>query len=187
VEEAVSRFRRVATITLVLGAGSMVLTACLPPAPPPPPPTVTCSNAGTAGASVANCHIVYAYYQVDPNPFAQQVADLIAASGATCANLEARHTSSGALFNAYPSAFSVGENLYCQGGCPSNAQGATNALNAWLASPPHRANMDTFVGAFVVGGAACNGGSTSRSRTTTARRPAPAPARPSTGSGHQRC
>jgi len=29
-------------------------------------------------------------------------------------------------------------------------------VNAWLASPPHRANMDNFVGASVVGGAACN-------------------------------
>ena len=151
-------WRRAAAAVVLLPVAALVLTACLPP--PPPPVTVSCGDAGTAGGSVAVCHLSYTSYMIDPNPFAQQVADSIASSGATCANLAARHTPGPTLLAAYAGASSVGENLYCQtsgpGTCPSNAQGATNAVNAWLASPPHRANMDGFAGAWVVGGAACN-------------------------------
>ncbi|MBM3670627.1 MAG: CAP domain-containing protein [Actinobacteria bacterium] len=146
-------------LTLVLGAA-----ACKPkpaPAPPPLPPVLNCFDSGTGALTIAQCHINYATYSIDPNPFAQTVAATIAASG-TCANLGSKHTPGATLLAVYAGATSVGENLFCSwtssGICPSNAQGATSALNGWLNSPGHKANMDGFAGASVVGGAACNAG-----------------------------
>src|SRR5262249_44218694 len=107
------RWRRTANMAVVIPVGALVLSSCWLP-PPPPPVTVNCADAGTGGMTVAQCHLNYASYAVDPNPFAQQVADSIAASGATCANLGVHHTPGSTLFAAYPQATSVAENLYCQ-------------------------------------------------------------------------
>jgi len=153
--------RRFAGLLLVVPVAALALAACGPTPAPAPPPHVPCYDVGTAGATIAACHLNYATYTIDPNPFAQQVADSIAVLH-TCANLGAHHTASSTLHAVYPAATSIGENLYCQwsssGACPSNGDGATNAINAWLNSPPHRANMDGFVGASVVGGASCSAG-----------------------------
>lgn len=153
------RWRRIAGTGLAVFALAVGVAACKPKLAPAPAP-LNCWDVGTGAQTVAQCHINYATYSIDPNPFAQQVANNIAAS-ATCSNLGSKHTQGAVLFAAYGGATGVAENLYCLSGsgvCPSDAQGATSALNAWLNSPTHKVHMDSFPGSWVVGGAACNAG-----------------------------
>ncbi len=144
-----------------VGDKNRVTTTTAPPAP-------ACSGA-THQTAIEQCHLTYRAYQVDTTSnAAQATADFIAAriSPAQCQNGTLNSYHSGNSLNPgatviakYPGAQFASENLFCMfftpSGCASIQLGATNALNAWKASPGHKANMDSIVSRWVNGGGAC--------------------------------
>ncbi len=156
-----SKLRRVTSITVVLPIAALLLSACVPRTGAAPA-AVNCD--GIAGGHtwvLETCHNRYkAYKQDTTSPASQNLANWLAANLTSCSNLGAYHSSGGALLAAYPGATSVGENLYCYGGapgtCPTASFAATKAMNAWIASPGHKANLDNFAGTWVNAAAACN-------------------------------
>ena len=169
-----NRRRRVAGIML-MPVAALVIGACAPkpapppPAPPPPPPTVSCTVGGTLSDAVEQCHLKYKAYSLDTaNVSAQDKADsLIDMTPSQCSSsLGAFHTPGSTLIAQYPGSSAVAENLQCQyfsnGNCSGATFGATTAMNKWLASAGHKANLDNFAGKSVNAAAACrsvaNGG-----------------------------
>jgi hypothetical protein len=161
-----SRTRRTKIAGLaMLPIAAIVLGACGPAPAPAPAPTVACDNtASTMGAAVEQCHLKYRSYSIDTtNSYAQTTALYISnflSRSACSTSLASYHNTGTALLNAYRPSTMVAENLYCSyfssGACPSAQLGATQAMNGWLKSPGHKANMDNFAGKWVNGGAVCN-------------------------------
>jgi hypothetical protein len=129
----------------------------------PPAPT-NCT--GSYSDAVESCHLTYKFYKLDTtNPQAQTMANRIATmTHAQCQNaLATFHSGTGfnpTLQSQYPNSTLIGENLYCsyysnENLCPSAQLGAQNAINGWLASPPHHATMDQFAGMWVNAAAVC--------------------------------
>jgi uncharacterized protein YkwD len=111
------------------------------------------------------CHLKYRAYTLDSaSSFAEDRASYIAAriTQGTCASTIAwYHVSGSTLLGAYPGSSAVAENLHCHyysgtTSCSSPTLGATKAMNAWLASPGHKANLDAFAGKSVNAAAACS-------------------------------
>ncbi|MSO78242.1 MAG: hypothetical protein EXQ79_01380 [Acidimicrobiia bacterium] len=160
-----ARHRRKLAGLVMLPVAALALGACAPkPAPPPPPPpTVSCTVGGTLSEAVEACHTNYRAYNLDTanNGAEATVARILAAITPTsCSSALASFHSSGAtLMGYYPAASSGSENLYCMyfsnGQCPSAALGATKAMNGWLASPGHKANMDSILSLWVNAAAGC--------------------------------
>ena len=158
--------RTVASLAFVaLAAG--VLAACAP-APPPPPPAVTisCTVSGTLSDAVEACHQKYKGFTLDTSSTkAQDLANsLIGMTPGQCSSiLESFHSGLGGrptLGSQYPSASSASENLYCwyssTGNCPNATMGASNAMNGWIKSPGHKANLDSILSVSVNAAAVCN-------------------------------
>ena len=154
------RLRRIARI-LVLPVAALALSACVPSAPP----TINCDSIGSNdyGVVLEWCHTRYHSYKIDNSSLAaQNLANSIASRATTCdSSLGNYHSTSAQLRSYYPAANRIAENLYCwrAGGpnvCPEPHSAATGAMNAWLNSSGHRANMDNFSGQWVNGGGACN-------------------------------
>jgi uncharacterized protein YkwD len=144
---------------VLVAVGSLGLAGCFAPPPPPPPPQVSsCPSAGdvtpngTASVSnaIAQCHSNYKAYTVSSTLNASAQAEAQERAGMQC--------TSGALVHSPPAG--VAENLYCwyngSANCPSASFGAVKAVNGWLASAGHKANIDSHsvVGAGVI----CNAG-----------------------------
>jgi hypothetical protein len=122
---------------------------------------VSCTWGPSLSGAIEWCHLTYASFNLDgTNTSAQALADNLAATMPSCSNLGSRHTPGATLLAQYPGSLGVGENLYClgqgAGNCPSPTFGATKAMNAWLASPGHSANIHGFIGKWVNAAAACN-------------------------------
>jgi uncharacterized protein YkwD len=155
----VTRRKRIAGLTALIVVGVAVLAGCRPapapaPAPPPPPPTVSCNGASTYVAAIEQCLQQVNPYWVDPTAEAVAQNNVNRYAGATCSSGVLQHV-------GVPAGY--GENLYCKfyGGptCPSPQQFANDAVNAWLASPAHQANMTNFVGGGIGAGYTCTNGS----------------------------
>ncbi len=150
---------------VILPVAALALAACAPkPAPPPPPPpTVSCTVGGTLSQAVEACHQKYRMYNLDSssNGAEATVARILATvtPSACSSSLASFHTSGATLMSYYPGASSASENLYCMysstGQCPSATLGATKAMNGWLASPGHKANMDSILSPSVNAAAGC--------------------------------
>ncbi len=161
-----TRNRRKLAGLVMLPVIALALAACgpKPGAPPPPPPTVNCTVGSTLSQAVEACHTNYRAYRLDTSSSGAEttVARMLATiTPATCSsNLGSYHTSGGTLLSYYPGGASASENLYCtyysNGQCPSATSGATKALNGWLASPGHKANMDSILSPSVNAAAGCN-------------------------------
>ena len=156
----ISLCRRVTRTVIALPIAALALSACVSG---PAPSSVSCDGivAKFNSPVVEQCHNRYRPYKMDvSSSAAQQKANSLASSLTSCANLSNYHTAGGTLLALYGGATSVGENLYCYGsgaGCPSATFGATKAMNGWLSSTGHKANLDRFAGAWVNAGAACGG------------------------------
>ena len=152
--------RRIARI-LILPLAALLLSACVPRTGSAPA-SVSCD--GIAGGHtwvLETCHNRYrAYKQDTSSAAAQALANWLAANLTSCSNLGAYHSSGSALLAAYPGSTAVAENLYCYGGpagvCPTATFGATKAMNAWIASAGHKANLDNFAGSWVNAAVGCN-------------------------------
>jgi hypothetical protein len=136
--------------------GSLGLAGCL--APPPPPSSVNCSDAGdvppgptaTGSNAIATCHQQIKPYTVSIGLTVTAQSEAAERAGFVCQN--------GALVHSPPPG--VSENLYCwwngTSTCPTAGAAATKAVNGWLASAGHKANINghSSVGAAVI----CNSG-----------------------------
>jgi hypothetical protein len=159
-----NRGRRIIRAVLVATVAGLVLAACVPKTSPPPPPAVDCSNVSaspyTYSEVVENCHNKYRTYKLDKaNASAGNKALSLANSLSSCSSLSnSSHTPGATLLAQYPGSTSVGENLYCWQGsaCPPIANAASSAMNAWIKSTGHKANLDNFAGAWVNAAATCN-------------------------------
>ena len=162
---AMARNRRKLAGLVVLPVAALALAACAPkpPAPPAPPPTVNCTVDGTLSQAVEACHSNYRAYRLDAssNGAEATVARILSTiTPSQCSSsLGGYHTSGGTLMSYYPGATSASENLYCMyystGQCPAATLGATKAVNGWLASPGHKANMDSILSPSVNAAAGC--------------------------------
>lgn len=161
-----TRNRRKLAGLVVLPVLALVLAACAPKPPPPPPPpiTVSCTTGGTLSQAVEACHLKYRAYNVDTasNGAEATVSRILSTiTQAQCSGgaLGSYHTAGGTLMSYYPGATSASENLYCMyystGACPSSTLGATKAMNGWLASPGHFANMKAAASTSVNAAAGC--------------------------------
>ena len=158
-----TRHRRKLAGLVILPVAAMALAACSPKPPPPPPPTVSCTVDGTLSQAVEACHLKYRAYRLDTtsNGAEATVQRILATiTAAQCSSsLASFHTPGSTLLGYYPGKTSASENLYCMyystGQCPSATLGATKAMNAWLASPGHKANMDSILSPSVNAAAGC--------------------------------
>lgn len=151
------RRRRIAGgLAALVTIGSLGLAGCL--APPPPPASVSCSDAGdaapgpsaTGANAISTCHQQVKPYTVSIPLTISAINEAAERVNFACVN--------GSLVHSPPPG--VAENLYCwwngTSSCPAANVGATKAVNAWLNSAGHRANIDNHssVGAAVI----CNNG-----------------------------
>jgi hypothetical protein len=144
------RGRIAAGVVGLVAVGSFGLAGCLGPAPPSR--TVSCSSAGdgtptnpaSASNAIAECHKQIKGYTTSSGLMSTARSEAAERQGMLCQN--------GALVHSPPGG--VAENLYCwytSAGCQGSDVSATKAMNAWLASAGHNANINNhnFVGAGV--------------------------------------
>ena len=148
--------RIAAGVVGLVAIGSLGLAGCFGP-PPPAPRTVNCNPSGdatpgnpaSASNAIAECHKQVKGYTTSPGLNWSAQVEANERNGAVC--------QSGALVHSPPGG--VAENLYCWytgGGCPASQVGATKAMNAWLASAGHNANINNH--STVGAGVTCTNG-----------------------------
>jgi hypothetical protein len=147
-----TRRRKIAGLT-ALGLGAVFVLAACGPTPAPAPPTVSCNGGVTHVAAIESCHQQINPYSIDGNVEADAQASANRFNTATCAG--------GVLTHAI-GPHSQAENLYCKnygtGACPSPQVFANDAVNAWLASPGHQANITNFAWGYIGAGYVCHAG-----------------------------
>ena len=152
---------RIIRAALVAPVAVIGLAACVPKTSPAPA-SVNCDGiAGTYSQVVEACHNRYRTYKLDTtNPSAGNHALNLVNSMSSCSGLGTKHTPGPTLLAQYPGSTGVAENLFCwQGGannCPPTTNAASTAMNAWIKSAGHKANLDNFAGAWVNAAAACS-------------------------------
>jgi hypothetical protein len=148
-----TRRRKIAGLT-ALGLGAVFVLAACGPTPTPAPPTVSCNGGPTHTAAIESCHQQINPYSIDGNLQQQAQASINRYAGSACP------PAGGLQHQLGPSA--QAENLYCKnygtGACPSPQQFANDAVNAWLASPGHQANITNFAWGYLGAGYTCTAG-----------------------------
>jgi hypothetical protein len=113
----------------------------------------SCSDVGTGGDTLANCHKQIHPYTIDGAATSLAQSSVGRFAGATCATPLTHITP--------PAGWS--ENLFCQDfagatNCASDGFAAVKALNAWLNSASHRATIDSYSGGYVGAATICSQG-----------------------------